>query len=406
MYFKIAVRNIRAYAKRSIITVTLLACTTALLVFATAYMDGSHDRMIQSSVEIYPGYVQITQRDFRDSPSLEHLIFDAWQVTAALADLPGIAVLTPRYESFVLFAAGGKAVGGMLTGIDPEKEARVSLLQSSRKEGEYLAAADAGLVYVGSELARRLKVGVGDEVAFVGTGADYSFSADTLRVKGIFQTGLFDFDSRAAFAAKPYLDRVMAAENCATHFIVLPERREEAAELAAAIGARLGPEYEAASWQQTMAGLVQAMRVDSIFGYITLAIIFIVIFFVVMIYTMLAVYARLREIGILRAVGTEPGQVWRMLVLESVLLALGSVVLGGVIGGAFAYYFHHHPIVFTGFEEQFKQYGLVMTDMPTAFAPLVIVRDMAVMFVLSVAATLYPIYKVNGYRPIEAIHHV
>ncbi|MBI4792830.1 MAG: hypothetical protein HY789_08945 [Deltaproteobacteria bacterium] len=73
MFFKIAVRNIRAYKKRSIITVILLACTTALLVFATAYMDGSHDRMIRSSVEIYPGYVQITHSDFRDSPSLENL---------------------------------------------------------------------------------------------------------------------------------------------------------------------------------------------------------------------------------------------------------------------------------------------------------------------------------------------
>ena len=406
MYLRMAVRNIRAYKKRSLITVILLACTTALLVFATAYMDGSHDRMIQSSVEIYPGYVQITHRDFRDSPSLEHLIFDAWQVTVALADLPGIAVITPRYESFVLFSAGNKAVGGMLTGIDPPKEGRVSRLQESRKQGEYLAEGDGALVYMGSELARRLKVGVNDEVAFVGTGADYSFSADTLRVKGIFQTGLFEFDSRAAFVAKPYLDRAMAAENYATHFIVLPARPEEAAELAAAIGRRLGPEYEAASWQQTMAGLVQAMRVDSIFGYITLAIIFIVIFFVVMIYTMLAVYARLREIGILRAVGTEPGQVWRMLVLESVLLALVSVLLGGLLGGGLAYYFQIHPIVFSGFEEQFKQYGLVMTDMPTAFAPTVILRDMALMFVLAVAATLYPIIKVNGYRPIEAMHHV
>lgn len=406
MFFKIAVRNIRAYKKRSIITVILLACTTALLVFATAYMDGSHERMIRSSVEIYPGYVQITHRDFRDSPSLENLIFDAGQVTAALADLPGIAVLTPRYESFVLFAAGNKAVGGMLTGIDPAKEGRVSRLWESRKQGEYLEETDSALVYMGSELARRLKVGVNDEVAFVGTGADYSFSADTLRVKGIFRTGLFDFDNRAAFVAKSYLDRVMGAENYATHFIVLPARPEEAAELAAAIGERLGPEYEAASWRQTMAGLVQAMRVDTIFGYITLGIIFIVIFFVVMIYTMLAVSARLRDIGILRAVGTEPGQVWRMLVMESVLLALVSVVAGGLIGGSLAYYFKLHPIVFSGFEEQFKQYGLAMTDMPTAFAPLVIVRDMALMFVLSVAATLYPIHKVNGYRPIEAMHHV
>lgn len=406
MFFKIVVRNIFAYGKRSIITVVLLACTTALLVFATAYMDGSHARLIQSSVEIYPGYLQITHRDFRDNPSLENLLFDAGQVSASLRDFPGIAVFAVRFESYVLFSSADKAVGGMLTAIEPEKEMGISRLAASLKQGSYLTSADNALVYLGSELARRLKVGVGDQLAFVGTGADYSFAADNLTVKGIFQTGLFDFDSRASFVAKPYFDRVMAAQNYATHFIVQPVRPEEAETLAAAIGARLGPEYEAAAWQQTMAGLVQAMRVDSIFGYITLAIVFIVIFFVVMIYTLLVIYARVREIGILRAVGTTPGQVLAMLLLESALLGLVSVLLGGVIGGSLAYYFHIHPIVFSGFEEQFKQYGLALTAMPTDFAPLVIMRDMAIMFVLSVSATLYPICKVNNFRPIEAIHHV
>ncbi|MEW6521582.1 MAG: FtsX-like permease family protein [Thermodesulfobacteriota bacterium] len=406
MFFKIAVRNIFAYAKRSIITVLLLACTTGLLVFASAYMDGSHARLIQSSVEIYPGYVQITHQGFRDNPSLEKLIFDADEVSDRLRDFPGIAVLTPRFESYVLFASADKAVGAMFTAIEPEKERRISRLAASLKQGSYLTSADNAMVYLGSELARRLRVQVGDQLAFVGTGADYSFAADNLTVKGIFQTGLFEFDSRASFVAKPYFDRMMAATNSATHFIVQPVDLDEAETVAAAIGKRLGPRFEAASWQQTMAGLVQAMRVDSIFGYITLAIIFIVIFFVVMIYTLLVVYARVREIGILRAVGTGPGQIFTMLLLESVLLGLVSVLLGGLIGGAFAWYFHLHPIVFTGMEEQFKQYGLALTDMPTAFAPLVILRDMAVMFVLSVAATLYPIFKVNAFKPIEAIHHV
>ncbi|MBU0909388.1 MAG: ABC transporter permease, partial [Proteobacteria bacterium] len=213
MFFKIAIRNIFAYRKRSIITVILLACTTALLVFATAYMDGSHGRLIQSSVEIYPGYVQITHQGFRENPSLENLIFDAAQVSESLQDFPGIEVLTPRFESYVLFSSAEKAVGGMFTAIDPEKERQVSRLAASLKQGSYLTSTDQALVYMGSELAKRLKVGVGDQLAFVGTGADYSFAADTLTVKGIFQTGLFDFDSRASFVAKPYFDRVMAAEN-------------------------------------------------------------------------------------------------------------------------------------------------------------------------------------------------
>lgn len=406
MFFKIAARNIRANKKRSIITVILLTLTTAMLVFSSAWMDGSHSRMLESSVEIYPGYIQITNKDFRENPSLENLIFDAESVANALNRSAGIDTAAPRFESFVLFSSENKAVAGMFTGIEPEKEAKLSRLKSSLKKGSYLQADDGAQLYLGSELAKRLKVKVGDELAFVGTGADYSFAADTLTVKGIFKTGLYDFDASASFVPKAYFDEVMVAQNYASHFIALPARPEESESLAFTLSRELGPEYQVASWQQTMAGLVQGMKIDSIFGYITLAIIFLVIFFVVMIYTLLAVHGRVREIGILRAVGTRPGQVLWMLLLESIMLGIVSVLLGGLIGGSFAYYFNINPITFSGYEEQFKQYGLAATSMPTAFAPLVILRDMLVMFVLSVASTLYPIFKVNAYRPIEAIHHV
>ena len=406
MIIQFALRNISANRKRSIITMVLGVISTGLLVFSTAWMDGSHRQMITNAVEIYSGYIQITDKAFRESPSYDHLLLDVEQLRVAIAKVQGVAVVAPRFESFVLFAVGDKAVGGMLTGIYPEKEQYVSRLPASLQEGEYLDSGDSNQLYIGKELARRLQVGVGDEVAFVGNGADYSFAADRLVVKGIFQTGLFEFDATTAFMAKPYYDTVMAAENMATHVIVLPEYPEQAEDIAEKIAERIGPDYQSASWQQFMAALVKSMQLDSIFGYITLGIIFTVIFFVVMIYTLLAVFARIREIGIMRAIGTTPGQILGLLVTESALLGLVSVCVGGLVGGAFAYYYSVHPMVFSGMEEQFKQYGLAASAIPTAFEPLTILRDMAVMFVLLLLSTLYPILKVNRYQPVEAIHHV
>lgn len=406
MFVKFALRNIRAYRNRSLVTILLITMTTALLVFDTAFMDGSHDKMLENAVEIYPGYVQVTQKDFRAKPSLDNLIFNTRAVRDVVAATPGIAAFATRFETFVLFAGAEKAVGGMLTGIEPEVEEKLSRLASSLVEGAYLHKQDGNQLYLGYELARRLNVKVGEELSFVGSGADYSFAADNLVVKGIFKTGLFEFDASAAFVSKGYFDKVMAAENYATHFIVLPTPSDAADQVAADLNNRLDPEYLAESWRTTMEGLVQAMLVDSIFGYLTLAVIFIVIFFVILIYTWLTVFSRMREIGVLRAVGTMPGQIFKMLVTESFLLATISVILGGIIGGSLAYYFHLHPIYFDISEEQFKQYGLAATAMPTAFAPLVILRDMAVMLVLSVGSTLYPIVKANRVKPIEAIHHV
>ena len=406
MLVQLALRNVLAHRKRSVITMVLGTVSTALLVFSTAWMDGSHNQMIKNAVEIYAGYVQITAREFRKSPSFDHLLFDVDTLQTEVEKVAGVELFSPRFEAFVLFSAGDKAVGGMLTGIDPEKESSISRLQESLKEGSYLAKTDTNQLYIGNELARRLHVTLGDELAFVGSGADYSFAADLMTVKGIFQTGLFEFDASSAFVAKPYFDMIMAAENLATHGIVLPKIPEQADELANKIGQIIGPEYQAASWQQTMAPLVKSMKLDSVFGYITLGIIFTVIFFVVMIYTLLAVFARIREIGIMRALGTSPKQIFTLLLLESSLLGMVSVVVGGLVGAVFAYYFYVNPMVFSGMEEQFKQYGLAVSAIPTAFEPVTILRDMAVMYVLLLLSTLYPILKVNRYQPIEAMHHV
>lgn len=406
MFLKIAVKNIKAFKKRSIVTILLISVSTALLVFSTAWMDGSHNKMIENSVEIYPGYLQITHKDFRDSPSFDNLIFNAAHVRKVLSDTPGILTFGRRFESFVLYSTSSKSIGGLFTAIDPEAEALLSRLKSSLKKGAFLTASDTNLAYMGVELAKKLGVDVGDKLSFIGTAADYSFAADNIIIKGLFQTGLFDFDASAAFVNLNYFHTVMGGENMATHFIVLPENRGEVEELAATIGSTLGDEYQSASWQQTMAGLVRAMEIDSIFGYITLGIIFIVIFFVIMIYTFLTIFTRIREIGILRAIGTSPHQVFQLLITESVILSLFSVILGACLGGALSYYFHLNPITFSGFEEQFKQYGLAASSMPTDFAPLVIVRDSIIMFLLSVGSTLYPIVQVTRYPPIEAINHV
>ncbi len=405
MFLRYGLKNILAARKRTGVTLLLSICTTALLIFTTGLLQGSHEQMLRNGVEIYAGYIQITHPNYRDEPGLEHLIFDADGLMAQLDD-PEILVASRRFESFVLYNGAEKSVAGMLTSIEPDKEVLISRLRQSLKDGEYLKETDSNVVYMGYELARKLEVEVGDFVTFVGTGADYSFAADRLMVTGLFQTGLFDFDGQAAFVNRSYFNEIMAADNMATHIIVQPRHVSESAVLSLRLNGLLGGEHISESWQETMAGMVKAMTVDTIFNYITLAVIFSVIFFVIMIYTFLTVFIRTREIGILRAIGSTPSQVLGLLVSESVILAGVSVCVGGLIGGVLTYYFCQNPILISGYEEQFKLYGLAESAMPTVFSVWLILRDMGIMFLLCVGSTLYPILKVNRLKPLEAMHHV
>ncbi len=406
-HLKAALKNIKRNKGRTMVTMVLSAIATIVLVFSTALMDGEHKTLLKSAVELYPGYIQITHKGFKDEPSLDNLIQDTSSVLKILQKDKDIKEFSTRFETFVLFSSDEKSLGGMLCGIEPEKEKNLSKLEHSLLKGSYLEKSDNNSVYIGNELSKNLKVDIGDKLSFIGTGADYSFTADNLIVKGIFQTGLFDFDSSSAFVSKSYFDTMFVSENKSTHIVVLPLIKEDAFKVSNEINRSLSKDTISQSWNESMESLVKAMELDSVFGYITLGIFFIVIFFVILIYTFISIYARVKEIGVLRAIGTSRRQVFEMLMFESSVLSLFGVVAGGLIGAYLAYYFSINPLDFgKEFDEQFKQYGLVNTKLPTDFNMVNILRDMIIMYIFCVLSTLYPIIKVNSFKPVEAINHV
>jgi len=407
MLFQIAWRNVLRARRRTVITLTLSTISTAFFIFYVAMMDGSYAKIFKDSVEIYPGYIQITGKAYRDDPGYEHLIFDAARVEKAIDNTPGIALYAERFEGFALYASDENSIGGMFAGINPEKEKHLSRVYKAMKEGEYLAPDDTNRLLIGSDFAKRLGVKVGDKVSIITNATDYSFAADNLIVKGIFQTHLHDFDASAAFVNKPYFDRLMLSQNMATHIVILPENPMASQAVAGSLQTKLaGNGWEVQDWHQYMHEIIEAMEFDRYNGMIMMWLFLVIILFVIMIYALLTIFARTKEIGIMRAIGTTPLQVFYILMLETFILGLASVLLGGLIGGYLAYYYEIHPIYLESFEEAYRQYGIVEAVLPTDFSWGVVFRGMGIMLLLNLLCALYPILRVNRFSPVDAIRHV
>lgn len=412
MLFKMALRELITHKKRSLITLLLSAFSTALFIFANAISDGSHNQLIRSSVEVYPGYIQITNREFEDDPSFDNLIFDVAKVKDVVEKTEGIKVHAVRFEAYALYSTDEQSIGGMFTGIEPENEAEVSRLKDSLIEGEYLSEDDNNALYLGAELAKRLKVGVGDKISFISTGADYSFAADNLLIKGLFKTKLYEFDNSSAFVNKAYFDGVMKSENIATHIIMTPYDIKTIDTVTYDLQKALDDTLEVQNYKTTMKDLILAMEVDEVFGYITLGIFFVVIFFVIGIFAFLSVYARIRQIGVLRAIGTTPGQIMGMLLIEALVLGMLSVGIGGSAGAYATHHYEKHPISLSSWgevevEEYYKQYNMVAElTLPTEFNPSKMLLEMLVMLLLNLLTVVYPIVVINRFTPTEAIRYV
>lgn len=404
--FSLAIKNILHYKGRSITTFVLSFFSALLFVVYVALMDGSHEKMLEDSLKVYTGPAQVMLKGYRDEKSYDYLVEDVARLRKSVEGIDGITAVAARLESFALLSTQSESVGAMIVGIEPEAEAKISRLRVALKEGAYLEEGDTNALYIGEELSKRLKVKVGDTLALIGTATDYSFAADKFVVSGIFKTGLFEFDTSSAFVNKRYFDSLMMSGNMASYLVVGVEELERVESVVAQINGRLDSGYEAVSWRILMSDLVQAMEVDSIFGYVSMGLFLIVIFFVVMIYGFINITVRTRELGLLRAIGVRPSQLTGLLLTETLILASSSVLIATLIGGCLAYYYELYPIVIEGIAETYKEYGYVSDEIPTRFDLFTIFWNAALVFALNILAIAYPIYYISRYTPMEAIRHV
>ncbi|MFH1776885.1 MAG: FtsX-like permease family protein [Candidatus Omnitrophota bacterium] len=412
MFWKIAWRNIWAAKRRAILKIALSAFCTVFLVFFLSFMHGQHVKMIKDAVEIYTGYIQITGRDYYDHPDYDHLIYNLKAVKKIIAGYPEIERASERLETFALFSGEEDSVGGMLTGINPVEEQYISRIKKAVKQGEYLDGTAKPFALIGKKLAERLKIRLGDKVTYISQAIDYSMAADNLIIKGIFTTGS-QLDAQGIFINKAYMDEVFLTEDIASHYCILPKEKFRETKLKYLVG-KLNQqlpssENTAVSWKVPLKSLVQLVQVDNAFGYFSYGILVVVIFFVIMIFSLISIFQRTREIGILRAVGTKPREVLMILLGEAFFLGMISVIVGGVVGAFLVYYYHIHPIEFNVPQEileQYQKWGVVDMIFPTVFSYAAILRNCLFVLALNVCAVIYPAVKVSRYKPIEAINYV
>lgn len=404
--WELARKNIFHYRGRTIVTFLLSFVSALLFIVYVAFMDGQHEHMLKSSLSIYNNAMQIFYKGYREEGGYDYLIEDADAVEKILAKTNGVKAFAPRLESFALLSTPTDSVGAMVAGIDPEREKVLSKTAESLKQGRYLTADDTHAIYLGDELANRLKVKVGDEIALVGTATDFSFAADNFKIVGLFKTGLFEFDARSAFVNKRYYDTVMLSEGMASYVVISVDDLNGLDDVVASVASQLPPQLEAVPWTTLMKAQVQAMEVDGVFGYISMGVFFVVIFFVIMIFSFLNIVGRTRELGVLRAIGLSPADVTKLLMQETLLLSLSGVVLAMALGAPIAWYFEQHPIVIEGIAEVYKAYGIVNDEIPMRFDWFTILWNGGVVFALNILAVLYPIAVLNRLTPVEAMGHV
>ena len=404
---KMAWRNIWRNPRRSILTMSAIAFATVLLVFMLSWQFGSYATMINSAVKTQTGHLQVQAEAYKDKRSMHLVVPDPAAVGAVLDGIPEVAAYTFRSNAFSLVSSKSRTYGAMVIGIDPSREAKVSTLEQLVREGDYLSDEDGQQALVGKLLARNLKITIGDEFVVLGQGRDGSIAATVVKVKGIFSSGQDAFDRSSVPIPLKTFQEVYAMRGAVHEAVAIcdsldsvPAAKQRLAEGIKNLGGKRS--LVVLDWLELMPGLIQAIRLDLASGFIMYIILIVVVAFSILNTFLMAIFERTREFGVLMAIGTTPGRLSKILLVESTTMTLVGIVFGMIAGSLVTWYFQVHGIVISGASELLRQFGL-----PERMHPQLSVLSASIgagiVLAITILTALYPALKVRRFKPVEAM---
>ena len=402
-HFTQAWRNLWRNRRRSLITIGALAFTVALLVLTGSLSEGMVRGMIRSATETSMGLVEAHAPGYRSEHSFYNSIADDRPIMEA-ADRLGIAV-TRRSYGFGLAAFGEKSAGAQVWGVDPAAERKAFRFPQKLVEGEFPGDAAEGKVVLGRKLARILKAGVGDDIVLVVQAADGSMGNELLRVSGIFAFIGDDFDRSAAVVHADDFERLFVSEGRIHELAFIAHDGRTAEEMAAQLAPFAGP-LEMKTWRELAPPLSDMdLMMRGMMAFMALVFSLAAGFGVVNTMAM-AVHERVREYGVLKALGATPMRLFTDTSIEALLMGCLGSALGGVLGVLLSWWFHVHPIDLSGALGDISFVGVAFdTKWQADFSPDVLFINGVIMIVLSWAVSILPAFRAARLNAVEAINH-
>jgi len=403
---RLALRNVRRYARRSIITAVTIWFGMVMVVFTIGISEGAYRRVVDTAARSGPGHVAVQTPDL--DPFEPEPLARADEAMAIAAAIPG-AEIAPRARLPALLSSAGGSVNLLALGVEPALERKTSILSEALVEGEWLPDEQGRVpeIVIGRTTARRLDLGLGDR-AVVMAQVDGELSSVLLRVGGIFALGSDEVDSGIAVVPIHTLQLLLGQPDAVHQVAVILDDLHRARPVQRQLQAAL-PDAEVQTWDQLLPELGDYVTMDRNGGDVSFAFLFAIVAVAVLNAVLMSVLERVKEFGLMLAVGTRPSTLFLVVVLEALVLSMGSAALGAVVGGALVLWMGHTGVdlaTLFGMEQSMDVAGYDISGTIYPYLPPLRTLYMSAMVVVvTVAGSLWPAWKATRIEPVEAIRH-
>jgi len=407
LFLRLAWRDVWRYRRRTVIVITSIALTMALMMFYDGLVAGFDQAIYGSAIKVLGGNIQIHAGGYRAKANQNPLLpldGDRAIVQATLAQ-PQVVAASRRIRTEGMATSRAGAFPVNIIGVEPEKELPVSLVAQCVVEGRYLTSDDRDVVFIGKGLAKALDVAVGDRIVLVGRATHNQMRRRTMTIIGVYDVGMPDIEKRTLYVSLAEAQDLYGLGGRSTEVMVSLQRIGQESAVIKALEAVLSG-YEIDSWEANFPELRRAMETKNGVMNAFSVIILIIVGIGILNLLLMAVYERTREIGILGALGLKPRQISFLFILEGALMGLVGVATGVGLGVLMNAFLGQVGLDFSQFSS-LTEYTALLSERvyPTLGMEKLLQRTLTVL-VIATLASFYPAREAAQREPAEALHYV
>lgn len=402
MIQSIAWRNIWRSPVRSGVIIAAITIGMFAGVFSTTFTKGWMNQRLEAGVETEASHIQIHDPQFTENYDLKKFIPNGKDLAEEISANEFVNGVSPRIVIQSMVASSETGTGVKIMGIEPEMEKTVTNLYTKVDEGAYFEGVKRNPILIGQKLAKKLKVKLRSKVVITLQDANGHITGGAFRVCGIYDTNNGMFEEMNVFVRKSDLARLASLENSVAHEIVVHLTEAEKLEEHTNTLKDNYKKLDVQNWKQSMPELGYINEIGDMFTYIFIIVILLALGFGIVNTMLMVILERVKELGMLMAVGMSKGRVFRMLMLETVLLTFTGGFTGIILGLGATIATMKNGINLSMYASGLEDMGYSAHIYPVIETDMVIIIGVLVI-VTGILAAIYPARKAIKYNPAEAI---
>ena len=371
--------------------------------FTAAIVFGMRDQKINASVNYEVSHIQLHQPKYLENNETQYHINNADSVIKDISSIPGVKSVTQRTKVIGMISYSSFSSGVQIMGINPEEEKRTSSIYKTICDscGNYFETAKKNPVVISLKLANKLKARLHSKIVLRFPKTDGEIQTAAFNIVGIYHTSNTAFDEANVFVRNKDLADSSGLFFKTHEIAVLLNNNDSLVSVTLKIRAKY-PQLSVMTWKEIQPQLAILEGFVGVELYVILGIILFALAFGIVNTMLMVVFERVRELGMLMAIGMNKAKIFKMIMLETLLLTLTGGVVGMILSGILLLSFGNKGLDLSSVSKGMEALGYEAVIYPRISVAYYLNLSLMII-VTGILSSIYPSRKALKLRPAEAV---